>query len=554
MFPDLFHRKARRSLLIELNPYRVLVAAISRTDSGQTMVHSAADFDRGDDAGLDKWIGDNFRGQKMWIPTVCGLVPRQGLIQRESMPVRKLAAADYLPNFVREKYKIEDAPEWRFQVLSPIEGKPLVAAGLIEPVLICGIANREVARVEQMLFARQLRPERVDLSVLSLFGIVFDQLARRDEKSAAVVVCIGEDETLAYILGKEGVYTPAPIRFGLNSIVDAARKELNLPDGADVMPFLAAPGDERSYFAPRLIRAIGRSLKPVIDSYELTIGQPAGGIYCAYLPEELTWVGEALAEAVERPAFTIDCNELLATAGLQRAPEVPPFAAHWLGALSLVAELPDRTQPKDGRGDERNVTPWHVDCQSSSDLPSRQLVGRSFITGAVGLALAAFMVTITVWQVAVTNSLRADTAYWETEMEKNRKLFDELTRAASELQNRSTRLDAAYDLMASPYQVSEFVMNLGRTLPRNTRIDRIELSQGKIAFSGALREPSETASGTINRYLDELRKNAAIGPLFSSIGLTAFQREEDSDAMAFEITFKLRPPPPPPAAPATPPS
>lgn len=544
MFSDLFQRKSRRSLLIEINPYQMLVAGISRGENGATIVHCADEFDRNDDAGLERWLEANFQSQKSWVPTICGIVPSQSLLQRESLQLRKLSAPDFLSQFVREKYKIENGAEWRFRVLSPLDGTPLLPENIFEPALICGIPNSEVSRVEQRLFGHQLRPTRVELSLLSLFGVVFDQLARREDKSAAVVVSIEEEQTLAYILGKEGVYTPAPVRLGLRSIMEAARRELNLGEGDDVLTFLRQPSQERLYLGPKFVREIARALKPVIDSYELTIGQPAGGVYCAYLPSDLAWIAEPLAAAVERPAMEISCNEWLPTVGLEVASGVPEFGTHWLGALSLAAETRARDSSKGDVASPAGETPWHVDCQLSADLPSKQLVGRRFILGAVALGLAALMVTITVWQVFVTNSLHADTDYWDAEMGKNKKLFDELTRAASELQERSSRLDAAYDLMASPYQVSDFVMNLGRTLPRSTRIDRIELSQGKIALSGALREPSETASGTLNHYLDELRKSATIGPLFSSIGLTAFQRESDSDAMAFEITFKLKVVPP----------
>jgi hypothetical protein len=181
-----------------------------------------------------------------------------------------------------------------------------------------------------------------------------------------------------------------------------------------------------------------------------------------------------------------------------------------------------------------------VDCRLSADLSSNQLVGRRFLTGAIASTLAAFVLTITLWQAYVTYSLRTDTIFWEQQMARNRTLFDELTKATRLLGSRTIRLDFAYDLMGGPYQVSNFIISLGRTLPPHMRIDRIEANDTRVALSGGLREPSEEASRTLGRYLDELRHSPAIGPLFSSIGLTSLQREENSDTLAFEITFKLK--------------
>ncbi|MDB6168417.1 MAG: hypothetical protein JWM88_1281 [Verrucomicrobia bacterium] len=540
MFSDLFHRKPRRSVLIEINPFQILAAGVSRGDHGMTVIDCAAEFHRDDDAGLRAWLEANFRHQRSWIPAICGLVPVEGFLQRETLQVRRLAEPAYLPNLVREKYKIADSEDWRFRILSPLEGTPLLADAGAQPALICGVSHRDVRQVEQRLFDHGLRPSRLEPSVLPLLGAVFDHMARGEDKGAAVVVRIEEEQTIAYVLGKEGVHTPAPVRLGFQSILQSARKELGLTDGDDILALLRQPDHPVRYLAPKIVRAIGRDLKPLIDSYEMTTGQPAAGIYCAFLPADLAWLAEPLADAAERPTLAIDCAKWIPTVRLQAGSGLPPFGPHWLSALSLIAEFPGTAPQKTTRQDEPYRGPWHVDCQLSADLPGRQLVGRRFIAGAIAAALAAFAITITVWQVFAANSLRADTAYWETEMAKNRKLFDELTRTASELQQRSTRLEFAYGLMASPYQVSDFVMNLGRTLPRNMRIDRIEQSQGKIALSGALREPSEAASGTLNRYLEELRNSPVIGPLFSSIGLTALQREPDSDALAFEITFKLK--------------
>ncbi len=256
------------------------------------------------------------------------------------------------------------------------------------------------------------------------------------------------------------------------------------------------------------------------------------------------WMAEPLAKVVERPTIVIDCNEWLGTAGLQAGEGVQPFGPHWLGALSLVVEFPG---PKsEGAAPERDPRqgPWHVDYKLSAGLPNNQLVGHSFMAGAVAAALVAFAVTITVWQLYVSTSLRADMAYWESEMSRNQKLFDGLTSATREMEARSARLEHAYALMASPYQVSDFVLSLGRTLPPNMRVDRIESSQGRISLSGGFRERSEVAGGMLNRYLEELRRSPAIGPLFSSIGLTSLQREEDTDSLAFEITFRLKTPAP----------
>ena len=49
---------------------------------------------------------------------------------------------------------------------------------------------------------------------------------------------------------------------------------------------------------------------------------------------------------------------------------------------------------------------------------------------------------------------------------------------------------------------------------------------------------AEEASTTLGNYIDELKRNSAVGPLFASIALTTFQRKPDGSEAIFELTLK----------------
>lgn len=332
-----FNRQTRRGLLIEINPYQILAAGISRMEETPVTLDCAAEFDGDDDAGLREWLGANFEKQNSWVPVICGFIPPEGLLQRESIQARKLAEPDYLGNLVREQYKIEHPDRWKLTTLSPQDGVLVGAEGAQRPALICGVSHTNVHRVQQRLLDHRLLPYRLEQGILPLLGSIADFKARRDDKRAIVVVSIEHEHTTAYILGKEGVHTPSPVRHGFASIVQAARKEFGLNDAAEIRDRLQLADEELLLRATKFVRAIGRDLKPLVDSYEMTTGQPVGEVYCAYLPPALSWITEPLAQVVGRTPFAMDCSAWLPTANIQVANGVPPFGSHWLGALSLVA-------------------------------------------------------------------------------------------------------------------------------------------------------------------------------------------------------------------------
>jgi Tfp pilus assembly protein PilN len=540
----LFNRHARRGLLIEINPYQILAAGISRLDESPLLLDCAAEFDRDDNAGLHQWLGVNFEKQTTWVPVICGFVPPDGLLQRESIQARKLAEPGYLPNLVREQFKIEHPSNWKLETLSQLEGLPLLPEGNQRPALICGVSHRDVHQVQQHLLDHRLLPYRLEMSLLPLLGVIFDCKARRSDKRAVVVVNIEQEHTVAYILGKEGVHTSGAVRHGFASIVLAARKEFGLTDAAAVRERLNLADEELLLRATKFVRAIGRDLKPLVDSYEMTTGQPVGEIYCAYLPPALAWITEPLAQVVGRTPFTMDCTEWLPTVNLQTSPDLPAFGSHWLGALSLVADLPGPKLEKAPKEDAAHQGPWHIDCRLSAQLPSGDLVRRRFLSNVVAATLATCAVMFTFWQLYVGHTHSADIAFWKQRNADNQQQFDELKALTRSLGDQSTRLDSAYALVGTSYQLTDLVMNLGRSRPPNVQIDTIEGHADGLTIRGGLSEPSEQGSRTIRRYVEDLRRNPALSPHFASIALTNLDRQESTDTLTFEISFRLTPPPP----------
>ncbi len=555
-FPSVAARNSRRIVAVEFNPYQILAVEISRPHRGAVVVEATAEFDREDTAGLGAWLEANDGGRRAWTIAICGLVPLRGMVQRETVQPARLAEAGYLETVVQEQqkgrfltatpFKIGREGAWTYSTVNAVAGTPLTPDSPPQPALICALANDDVHETQQRLLEQRLIRDRIEPGVYSLFGAIYDIIERRGDMRAVVVVIIHESVTAAYILGKEGVHTPNPVLHGLHSIVDVARKETGGTNDFETLAELEKGNPDLLNLAPKLVRRIGRDLKPVVDSFEMTTGQPVDEILCAYLPPKLRWLGDELAQATGRKPFALDYNEWLPKARLEMSAGAgnPAFGPNWLGALNLVANLPEVSGLKFDRQARVNRAyqrPWHVDCSIRAEADDHRLTGRRFLGGVLAGALALFMVVLAAWQLYVDRSLRADTQFWESQMAGNHKLLDELAAANVTLKKQTEILDRDYELMAAPLDLTDLVMNLGRTVPPHLRVDRINSSDQRVAVGGTLLEPAEVASETLRRYVEELRHNPAIGPLFSSIAITTLQRQKGDEGMAFELTLRLAP-------------
>jgi len=434
-------RNSRRSLLIEINPYQILAAGIDQDADGGTSLDCTAEFENHDEAGLAKWLAANFEKNNAWVPALASFVPPEGLLLRESLLPRKLVNPDYLNEIIREQYRIANPAGWNIQTLSPLEGELVPAEGAQRPALICGVSHTDVQLLQQRLLDQRLLPYRVEMGILPLLGAITKQQERLNAKRAMVVVVIEQEHTTAYIIGKEGVHTPAPVRHGFSSIVQAARREFNLTTAAEVRERLHHADDELLLRASKFVRSIGRELKPLVDSYEMTTGQPVGEIYCAYLPPDLSWIAEPLAQVVGRAPFVLDCAAWQSSVGITLGPGVDVPGQHWFGALSLVAQTTGFPAGKEAKADAVYQGPWRLNCRISSALPSGDLVRRRFVANAIASTVAAGALIVTCWQYYVISTLRTDSIFWSQRIRDNQQQVEELNAVTKKLGDQTARID-----------------------------------------------------------------------------------------------------------------
>ena len=339
----MFFKKARRGLLIELTPHRTLVAGLAAWDEKPPLIDCMAEFEAGDREGLRSWLQS--KHERAFVPAYCSFAPREWQLVRESLSPRRLTEPNYLTELARDRLKLVSPSDWQLHLLHPLEGEQISPTGAQRPVLISAVPHAAVRETQQLLLDLNIMPYRLEVGTLPTMGAILGYNSRRDDTRACVMLQLGEVESTAWILGKEGIHTPSPLKVGYSSIEKLAMKEFSLIDVADVRARLMTVEEELLLRATRLVRPLVRELKPIFDSYELTTGQRVGELYCHALPPWLGWVSEPLANGTGLGAFAIDCNQWLQTAGIRADPELI-FSPLWFSLLSLLGE----TDPQKARG------------------------------------------------------------------------------------------------------------------------------------------------------------------------------------------------------------
>ena len=316
------------------------MARLGRLDGGAPHIERAVELPAGDLDGVGRELRALLPEFKNYVPGICGIFPPTRLLQREEINPKKLNETDYLPSLLANQYQIA-AEKWRIALVSPFDGLPFSADNPpIKEVLLCGGTTEELLVAQRRFLGLGVHPRRMEISSLAVLGGVQSYQAMTGDPQPAAVVEIDLHRTFVYILGKNGVHTPAPLEFGFNALVEATRKSLGIDDPAAARARLFAGDADLVARSPRLLRELVRNLKPAIDYFELQTGQRVNDIYCTFLPPELAWLVQALAAAIEMQTLAVDCATWLRALDFTFADDLPArLGPHWLSLFSLIARL-----------------------------------------------------------------------------------------------------------------------------------------------------------------------------------------------------------------------
>lgn len=184
---------------------------------------------------------------------------------------------------------------------------------------------------------------------------------------------------------------------------------------------------------------------------------------------------------------------------------------------------------------------WHVDCRIEAELPDDSIVGTRFLVNVLFTALALGMLLFAGWTGYLCLSVLNQTRDWEQRINDNRAEVRDIQRMQREFAAETIKIDQAYALVRPRFFISGFISNIGRSRPDQMTIDIVEWNEAAIVVRGNLRETSERAMRLLGGYVEQLRRDDKIFPLFREINLTDLERGATGESLRFEIHFRLKP-------------
>lgn len=198
---------------------------------------------------------------------------------------------------------------------------------------------------------------------------------------------------------------------------------------------------------------------------------------------------------------------------------------------------------KKSDGAASQVPAWHPNFRNFEKLPDTKVVRTAFFINGAAVAVALVLLTYFGVHELQLHTLGAQISEWDAQIARDQRSSDLAVAQFKKFQAQEARLVEVDKFLTSRPVVSDLILRLGQTLPKNVAIDTFDLRDRQLMLRCTVRGSADQATGYATAYVDQVRDDPEIGKKFESVSLTNLNRVAATGRLAIEIAIKFKAPP-----------
>lgn len=189
------------------------------------------------------------------------------------------------------------------------------------------------------------------------------------------------------------------------------------------------------------------------------------------------------------------------------------------------------------------VPAWHPSFRDYETLPDVKVVRTAFFVNGVAVLVVVALLLWLGYTEYQAKSLRQQRDLLDQQIAREKPASMRAIAQFKKFQAEETKVAAVAAFVASRPALSTIVLRLGETRPPNVALEALEWRDGVLALRASVRGTADAASGYASAYVEQLRGDAVIGPLFDEVSLTSLARNPATGRQIAEFTLKPKPAP-----------
>jgi hypothetical protein len=215
----------------------------------------------------------------------------------------------------------------------------------------------------------------------------------------------------------------------------------------------------------------------------------------------------------------------------------------------MLSLLKKKKKPEDAASAMPLVPAWHPNFRNFQQLPDIKVVRTAFFVNGAAVFIALGLLVFLGQREYELHSLRSQIAAYQSLIDRDQAGSDQAKELYKKFQEQEKRINDVDAFTKSKPLVSEILLRLGETRPKNIALESIEVRAPEgnvpvpptIVLVGSVRGTSELASGEASAYQDLLKNDPVMGAKFEEVTVTSSTRDAGTGRLRIELTIKFKP-------------
>ncbi len=204
-----------------------------------------------------------------------------------------------------------------------------------------------------------------------------------------------------------------------------------------------------------------------------------------------------------------------------------------------MLSLPKKSSEK---GAAASAPAWHPNFRNFAQLPDTKVVRTSFFINGIAVVVASILLLLVGYQEYRLANVRKEIKNAEQQIERDKVG----SKAAIDLYGKFLAEEKKIKELAAfageeRIKLSELILRLGSTLPRDVALDRVEARENDLIIRAYVKGTSDQAGAAVSNYVEQLQRDPELVSRFT-ISTTNVARDSIGQRMVLDLLFKPKAP------------
>jgi hypothetical protein len=184
---------------------------------------------------------------------------------------------------------------------------------------------------------------------------------------------------------------------------------------------------------------------------------------------------------------------------------------------------------------------WHPNFRNFERLPDVKVVRTSFFVNCAAIVITTGFSLYFGLQEYNLHTINVQISDWQRQIDDNKKPSEQAVQLYQKFQAEEQKVAEVAGFMKTDFVQSDFVIELGQSLPKYIALNSIDLNENEVSLRGIVRgASSDEAFGRAQAYINQLHADPSLSQKFETITMPNIDPNANANQMDFLIAMEPR--------------